>query len=246
MMEGEATATSSSATPPWEAISRPFMLMFWAMFWIVIDIRFGGSAEWGGSGLNIDLLPDVVGWVMMVSALEKLDKLDLPTAPIKPLRTLALWLLVLSIFGWVQLEFTVATAPAAFFLPLLYPVNLIETIAHVFFFWKLAGLVIEIAERLDDEKLKEQADFRRRFYLWSIVAVNVTALIAFVVFWVFPLLFLATLVGIIATIYFMLLLYGTAQRCRAERFAVIPSPAAAPTTTSTGSVYTAPHRSAVP
>ncbi len=173
-----------------------FGTMFWA-FLFFLDFRISFN------GVTLDILPDVVGWLLMLSALKAIPDLS---PDVRPLRTLALWLAVLSLFSLIQIKG--ASGNGVTGLTIVYSLyNLATTILDLIYIWMLCGLIMRMGLAYRCEALAERADFRGK--LWAILQLA---------FWVLPwilmiindraLVIAATMVGLLISVIVFCLMMG--------------------------------------
>jgi hypothetical protein len=149
-----------------ERCARAFGSMFWG-FLFLFDFRIGTG------GVQVDLLPDFIGWILIASALENIRDLS---PRVGGIRTLAQWLIFFSLFSLVEIKkkghsgFTVS---ANMSINLTSPFRLIGSILAVLVIWKLCGLIMEMAEAVGDTLIRDRAEFRRMLYLIFIVSLPV-------------------------------------------------------------------------
>lgn len=149
-----------------ERCARAFGGMFWG-FLFLFDFRIGTN------GVQVDLLPDFIGWILIASALNDIRDLS---PQVGRIRTLSLWLIFFSLFSLVEIKkkghpgFTVS---ANMSINLTSPFRLIGGFLAILVIWKLCGLIMEMADAVDDALIHDRAEFRRTLYLIFIVSLPV-------------------------------------------------------------------------
>ncbi|MEM1180170.1 MAG: hypothetical protein AAGM22_17645 [Acidobacteriota bacterium] len=181
-----------------ERCAAAFCRMFWA-FIFFLDFRFGVNR------VHIDLLPDFVGWLMMASALTTI--LDL--APrVEDIRRLAYGLSFLSLFDLVEIRMTQSEGLG----PWIVPTTLVSTVSavlNIVLIWKLCGLIMDMASRLENETMRERAEFRRKLYATVTVLLSLAAALAFASR---SFAMLSIFIGFPAAIIIFLLMMGLMKR----------------------------------
>ena len=148
-----------------------FQHMIWAFIFFV-DVRLGIN------NVHLDVLPDVIGWAIIASALTTILELS---PIIRILRTLAYWLLFLSLFDVVEFRITVVQADnVTLWISPTFFVSIISTILDSILIWKLCGLIMAIATAMNNPKIRRRASFRRKLYLALVVLLRLSVLISFV------------------------------------------------------------------
>jgi len=177
--------------------------MFWA-FLFFLDFRIGINK------VHIDVLPDFIGWILMATALGWILELH---SEIKLIRTLSLVSIFLSIFDLIEIKKKVSGVSydiSGFFL-----IGIALTILSIIVIWKLCGVIMDMAEAVGNQLIRERADFRRKLYLAFIIAITAAIGICFVVP---PLILIFAIGGLIAAIVIFCLLMGlmkaTANMCQ--------------------------------
>ena len=171
-------------------------------FIFFLDLRVGGVR------VRVDLLPDVIGWIMVASALGRI--FDLHTE-IPKLRTLAFILVFLSLFDLVQFRIRLSSHV---FIQSTFPFKAIVTALDVLFFWRLCGVIMDMAAAVRNALIYERADMRRILYVVALIAafILVGISVAFP-----PFATIALLVGIplslIAFFLMMGLMHGVRNMC---------------------------------
>ncbi len=188
-----------------EPCIRAFERMFWA-FLFFIDFRIGVN------NVHVDVLPDLVGWILMASALSWILELH---SDIKGIRTLTYWLIFLSIFDFVEIRTPVRGFSYSIPSALRFLLQIITVILDIIVIWRLCGVIIDMAKAVDNALMKQRADFRRKLYVGFIIGVFVAVGICFI----FPPFALITaIVGLpLAIVVFCLmmgLMKGTTNMCR--------------------------------
>ncbi len=183
-----------------------FRRMAWA-FVFFLDFRVGID------NVHVDVLPDLIGWLLTASALTAL--LDLSPA-VKGLRTLAHWLVFLSLFDVVEFGIPVwRSGHVTTWVSLGAPLGVISTILNIVLIWRLCGLIMAMAEAVEDPGIWERADSRRRLYLAFTVLLAAAGVMSFAVPAFAMVAVIAGLpVGVIVFCLMMGLMNGTANMCR--------------------------------
>lgn len=199
---------------PTERCASAFGRMFWGYLFF-IDFHVGIN------NVHVDLLPDFVGWLLIASALSAIVDLSPKVAGI---RTLALWLVVLSLFDLVEIRtrlsqsgaFTTWTTPTL-------PIGIIAAILDMIFVWRLCGLIIDMSSITGNTTIGERADFRRRLYIALVIALAISIVIMVVVP-PFALIVLITGLPLTIVVYGLMmgLMKGTEKMCRAYEAPEIP------------------------
>ncbi len=190
----------------WPDCARAFHRIFWA-FLFFIDFRIGIN------NVHVDILPDFIGWILMASALGWIIDVN---PRVRGLRTLSFWLVVLSIFGLVEVRkplqqvknLTVWVMPT-------FLISVVAGILAIIFIWRLCGVIMDLASALDNTTIRNRADFRRKLYLGIIIAIWVVGGIIYVFP---PFIIAAFIIGLPASILvfclMMGLMKGTENMCR--------------------------------
>jgi hypothetical protein len=186
-----------------EPCVRAFSRMFW-VFLFFLDFRIGIN------NVHVDVLPDFIGWIMMATALGWILGLH---SDIKGIRTLSLVLIFLSIFDLIEIKKKVSGI--SYDISMFFPIGIALAILSIIVIWKLCGVIMDMAEAVGNQLIREQADFRRKLYLAFMIAITVAIGICFVVP---PLILIVVVGGLIATIVVFCLLMGlmkaTANMCQ--------------------------------
>jgi len=189
-----------------EPCVRAFSRMFWA-FLFFLDFRIGINK------VHIDVLPDFIGWILIATALGWILGLH---SDIKLIRILSLVSIFLSIFDLIEIKAPIKKIGAITYdISIFFPIGIALAILSIIVIWKLCGVIMEMAEAVGNELIRERADFRRKLYLAFMIALLVVIVICFVVP---PLIFIFAIGGLIAAIVIFCLLMGlmkaTANMCR--------------------------------
>jgi hypothetical protein len=187
---------------------RAFERMFWP-FLFFIDFRIGMN------NIHIDILPDFIGWILIVIALGWIIKLH---SDIKFIRSLAYWLVFLSIFDLVEIQIPLKKAGSfTYSISPLFFVGIISAVLTIIVIWKLCGVIMEMADAVNNTIIRDQAEFRRKLYIFFTIFILFFALISFIIP---PLILIAVVVGLpLAIVVFCLLMglmRGTANMCRGQ------------------------------
>lgn len=188
---------------------RAFERMFWA-FLFFIDFRIGMN------NVHIDVLPDFIGWILIAIALGWILKLH---SEIKFIRTLVYWLIFLSIFDLVEIQIPLKkTGSFTYFISPLFFIGIISAILTIIVIWKLCGVIMEMATAANNVTIRNQAEFRRKLYIFFTIFILFFASISFIFP---PFIFIAVIVGLpLAIVVFCLLMglmRGTANMCREKQ-----------------------------
>lgn len=183
-----------------------FQSMFWA-FVFFLDFRLGVN------NVHVDVLPDLIGWFMIASALTSI--LDLSRV-VPTLRTLSYWLLFLSLFDVIEIRIPMTqSGNVTTWISPTFFLSTISTILDILLIWKLCGLIMAMAATVDGATIWRRADFRRKLYVSCAVLLSIAVLISFAVP---PFVLVAVVVGLpVSIIVFCLmmgLMSGTARMCR--------------------------------
>lgn len=189
-----------------ESCARAFGHMFWA-FIFFFDLRLTVD------NLSIDILPDFIGWTMMATALTWI--LDL-SPRVRGLRGLAILLAILALFDFIQLRAPAHRSPGVpIYISPVSPVLFLLFILDIVFFWKLCGLIMDMATIVESRIIRERAEFRRRLYVGYAVLLVSGTLTAFLVRSSTIFLILVTVpLAIVLFVLMMGLMAGTKRMCR--------------------------------
>ncbi|NIV70102.1 MAG: hypothetical protein GWN41_08235 [Phycisphaerae bacterium] len=176
-----------------EPCVRAFSRIFWA-FLFFLDFRIGIN------NVHIDVLPDFIGWILMATALGWILGLH---SDIKLIRTLSLVSIFLSIFDLIEIKKKVSGI--SYDISIFFPVGIALAILSIIVIWKLCGVIMDMAEAVGNQLIRERADFRRKLYLAFMIALPVVMVICFVVP---PLIPIVAIGGLIAAIVIFCLLMG--------------------------------------
>lgn len=191
-----------------------FARMFWA-FPFFIDFRIGFN------DMHIDVLPDLIGWIIMATAIGWILKLH---PDVKTIRTLTFWLIFLSIFDIIEFRKQVK----GFSINIsITPFTIIKTIAEILaiiVIWKLCGVIMDIAIQVNNTLIARRADFRRKLYIGFIIAAIASAgIILIMPHFIFIMLIVGLPLAIIVLCLLMGLMKGTATMCRAGANVIMDS-----------------------
>lgn len=189
-----------------EPCVRAFLRMFWA-FLFFLDFRIGINK------VHIDVLPDFIGWILIATALGWILGLH---SDIKFIRTLSLVSIFLSIFDLIEIKIPIKKIGAiSYDFSIFFPIGIALAILSIIVIWKLCGVIMDMAEAVGNQLIRERADFRRKLYLAFMIAFPVVMLICFVVPTLLPIVAIG---GLIAAIVIFCLLMGlmkaTANMCK--------------------------------
>ena len=187
------------------ACSEAFGRMFWAFpFYIDFNITVGR--------VSVDLLPDLVGWILVITALGKILELS---ARVADLQEIGFWMLFFSIFSFIEIDIR------WFEDWLISPADLLSfvgTILRLLFIWWLGGLIMNMARVAGDDSIYAKADFRRTlnvvlafstvFMMLLVQLVPATAILLLIGLLPFSVIVFALLMGLMS---------GAKEMCR--RFA---------------------------
>ena len=187
-----------------------FERMFWA-FLFFVDFRVGFN------NVHIDILPDIIGWILMATALDRILRLH---SDVNGIRILAYLLIFLSIFDLIELRKQTPGYSVNIYITPLAIIRLIAAIITIIVIWRLCGIIIDMATAVDNMLIKQRADFRRKLYVGFIIAAFVAVGISFVLP---PFVIIAVIIGLPVAIVILCLMMGlmkgTAKMCRqAEHF----------------------------
>jgi hypothetical protein len=148
-----------------------FTRIFWALLVVLIDIRLGGR-------YRVDILPDFIGWIVIFSALGWMENVH-PT--VRTIRMLTAAEIFLSFFDLVDrvgpqhsgFQFSIDLSPPAIG-------SFVSLVVMVIIIWQICGLIMKLAEALDEPVLRARADLRRKLFLalWVAVPIAVLSIIA--------------------------------------------------------------------
>ena len=165
------------------------------------------------NNVHVDLLPDLIGWLMIASALTTIPDLSrvVPT-----LRTLSYWLLFLSLFDVIEIRIPMMqTGNVTTWMSPAFFLGIISMILDILLIWKLCGLIMAMAAAVDSTTIWQRADFLRKLYVSFAALLSIAVLISFAVP---PFVFIAVVVGLpvalIVMCLMMGLMIGTANMCR--------------------------------
>lgn len=186
-----------------ERCAAAFDRMAWScLFWVDL---------WVGGAIQVDLLPDVVGWWLLASAWTSI--LDLSPAVTK-LRSYAQWLTFLSLGFLVQIQHAVPLEIWAFHI-LVLAWNFLSWLLALVLVWQTAGLIMAMGTAVGEKALTASARRYRVIY----VALNFLPVIGFFLIalpqplWFWGAFAVFALV-LIAALWMILLLKRTATVCR--------------------------------
>jgi len=139
-----------------------FKSAMWAfLFFFALPISFRSGA------VQVDALPDLVGWLILVCALRTLGPVH-PAA--QKARKLAVVAGILSVFGFVTLNIPIECSGRVQPMPLVLPLLLVVAVIEVVFVWRLGGMVMDLASEADAGRIGKLADAARWVYAGSIAA----------------------------------------------------------------------------
>ena len=189
-----------------------FQRISWACLFL-IDIRIGINDVYHND-IHLDLLPDFIGWLMIVSALKKI--LDLSSV-IRRLQQLTYWVLFFSLFDVFEFRILIAqTGNVTRWISATFFITIISMILEIIIIWKLCELIKAMATTVHNNTIRQQAMLCRKLYLSAyLVAGLMTAMILFAE----PSLVFATFLILLPLVIFIFyrvvkLLNGTATMCR--------------------------------
>jgi len=151
-----AEAKQTQAASP--ACARAFRWIMWGLLFFMVITRKVGP-------VHVDLLPDFVGWILIVHGLNMMSGIH----PLVPgTRKLAVITGILSLFGLVTIIIPVkwgaltSVSPAA-------PILVIGAVLELVFIWRLGAIVMDLASETSKTGMAGEADFRRKFYGLSVI-----------------------------------------------------------------------------
>ncbi len=189
-----------------EPCVRAFSRMFWA-FLFFLDFRIGINK------VHVDVLPDFIGWILMTTALGWILGLH---SDIKLIRILSLVSIFLSIFDLIEIKIPIEKVGGiTYSISMFFYISIALAILSIIVIWKLCGVIMDIAEAVGNQLIRERADFRRKLYLAFTIAITVAFGICFAAP---PLILIVVIGGLIAAIVVLCLLMGlmktTANMCQ--------------------------------
>jgi hypothetical protein len=189
-----------------ELCVRAFLRMFWS-FLFFLDFRIGIN------NVHVDVLPDFIGWILMASALGWILGLH---SDINVIRTLSIVSIFLSIFDLIEIKIPIEKIGGiTYSISMFFPIGIALAILSVIVLWKLCGVIMDMAEAVGNQLIRERADFRRKLYLAFMIAITVAIGICLIVP---PLTLVVAIGGLIAAIVIFCLLMGlmkaTANMCQ--------------------------------
>lgn len=197
-----------------------FRQIRWSLLFFCFNIHIGVD------GLRINLIPSILGWIMVSSALSAIANLSPKLLSIKKLTS---WLTVLSLSEIVQERPVIGTFRGIDLwvnhIPVIgilgsVPISIGSYILTTMLIWKLCELIEEIATVGRDNKVKNQASqYKRTYVVATLLGATVMALTAALL--PPPLVFVMLLAYIVAAVALTIrLLISTEQMCRryADRY----------------------------
>jgi len=143
------------------ALSPPFVRMRWAFLFTGVTI--GPTYTMGMDLFAIDLLPDFIGYIPIVSAANGLLRVH-PKA--RSVRNLGLALNLLAIPACVQWRvITSKVGNLTFFAVPLFPLDALVAILDLIMVWMLCGLVADLARQAGATRTEQSALSRRKLYV---------------------------------------------------------------------------------
>ena len=130
--------------------------MFWAFLWF-FDFRIGVN------NVHIDVLPDIIGWLLIGSALGWIVDVH---PSIRGIRTLAYVLGFLALFDVVEVRLPLESwgSIKTWYSP-TFPVGILATVLDVVLIWKLCGVIMDMAVFCGNPVIRDRAWSRRQMYL---------------------------------------------------------------------------------
>ncbi|HNY27191.1 MAG TPA: hypothetical protein PLA90_02855 [Candidatus Sumerlaeota bacterium] len=191
-----------------ERCARAFGNIFWSCLFF-FDFRIGFN------GVQVDILPDFIGWILIAFILSDIRDLS---PKVGNIRTLVLCLIFFSLFDLVEIKKTVQLAAAVttyITLKLESPFQMMGSILSIFVVWEFFGLITGMADAVGDTLIRERSEFRRTLFLIFIVSLPVTFGIALLAP-SFALLFLVVEISFALIVFCLLmgLLKGIENMCR--------------------------------
>ena len=136
--------------------AKAFAYFFWG--WVFI-LDFNINIE---KVMSIDILPDIVGYILFAVAASKLSKLHSDVPMIQKISQ------ILIVFGILDLALTPIANKLVY---LIYLVGLAGTALFTLMQWKLCGAIADLARQTKHPKTEAAALFRRKFYLGYVILV---------------------------------------------------------------------------
>lgn len=182
---------------------RAFERMFW-VFLFFIDFRIGFG------NVHFDILPDIIGWILMATALGWILELH---SDIKDIRTLTYGLIFLSIFDIVEIRMPMRKV--GLWTALSFILGIITLLLCIMVIWRLCDVIIDMSESVGNDLIKQRADFRRKLYVVSGIAIFAGGLICMVLPpFIIPTVIAGLVLFIVAICLMMGLMKATANMCR--------------------------------
>ena len=182
------------------ACADAFGRMFWA-FVFFLDFKFGVN------DISVDLLPDFVGWILIVTALGKLLELS---PRVGGMKKLAGWLLFISIFSVIEIKFRAFESWQSPFLVF----GLVLMGLRLLFIWRLCALIMDMAKDVGDRSIYAKAEFRRLLYLLLVLATAMVTLSALLIRELAILVLFVLPPTILVFFLLMGLMLGTKEMCQ--------------------------------
>ncbi len=171
-----------------------FRRLGWAMLLITVDLRWDA-----GFGFALDLLPDLVGWALILSALRLLDRLHPLVA-------------ALQVIGWMAMGIEVAALVVGGLEGLSAVLDGGSAALFACSVWLLCQIVVDVAHALSDAKLSQQATTRRIVFVALAGLATMSPLWAPIMAWSSGLVVLVLLAAYFgAGVLLMLLMFATAK-----------------------------------
>ena len=177
-----------------------FKKIFWGFIFVFVDIRIGFSST-DAIGYRFDILPDIIGFIMIISGLAMIESLHHRFSEAKKF---AYPLAFLSIFSIIEI-----TYPAGEIGPLFGFFLVVGIIYIVLELLLIYNLCMGIAGASQTLTLESLAQKRWSLYLFSRILLILSSLL--LVFFIWPLVLFAALLALVANI-FILILLSVAER----------------------------------
>jgi hypothetical protein len=98
---------------------------------------------------------------------------------------------------------------------IFFPVGIALAILSIIVIWKLCGVIMDMAEAVGNQLIRERADFRRKLYPAFMIVFPVVIGICFAVPPLIPIVFIGGLIAAIVVFFLLMgLMKATANMCR--------------------------------
>lgn len=172
-----------------------FKKIFWGFIFVFIDLRIGFDSV-NLVGYRLDILPDIIGFIMIISGLGMIVHLNDKFSEAKKF---AYPLAFLSLFNMVEI-----TYPAGELGPLFGVFVLLGIIHMVLELLLIYNLCMGIAGSSPTQTLESLAHKRWSLFLVSRIILIVASFL--LIYFIWPLILFATLLALVANIFILILL----------------------------------------